>query len=418
MLNKTAQHLTWLNALVFVVVLIVFSIVVYASFVESIDRDKREHLQKLVDAIDASIGEPEQEEPDDQVPDMVEDEDHSAHAKPLQETIQWYDASQHLIAQKGLLKITKPISTSTLFVIQSSPHALLLTHKVERHSDVIGYLRVGCSLLEADLAKQNLLIGLACGITVSIFVSGGAILWLVRQALKPVERTMTQLSDFTTDASHELQSPVAVIKTNGEVALKYSDGMRESDRQKFLNMLHAANQISNTIDALLTLAELDLPSNERESLNVCGLCHEILDELADQITAKELKTQVIFESPDISIRARKEDIKTALLNIVKNAIAYSSTGGAITLRASKLPRAARLEIDDTGIGISNEDLPRIFDRFWRADKARTYRSGGNGLGLAITKKIVERYGGAISVKSALGEGTKVVLQFPTDYNAT
>jgi signal transduction histidine kinase len=98
-------------------------------------------------------------------------------------------------------------------------------------------------------------------------------------------------------------------------------------------------------------------------------------------------------------------------NVIKNAIAYSTQGASVFVHASRLGNKVQFEIRDTGIGISEEELPKIFDRFWRSDKARSYTSGGNGLGLAIAKSIADRYQGTTTVKSKLGKGTSVYIAF-------
>lgn len=415
MLKRATRHLLIVNSLVFILVLSVFSFAVYLSVTHNTDNEKRQRLQALSDAVISSIEPPDKDEPDDVVPDAVQ-----SHGSKDDETIgltmQWFGANQRLLAMKGKLGIVLPFDKTATFQTQKSHHALLLTRPVERDGHLIGYLRVGMSLSDADNYKRNLLVGLGIGTTLALIISGIAVLWLVRQALKPVEISIQKLTDFTGDASHELKSPIMAIKTNGAVALKYSDGMRDTDREKITAMLNAANQMSRTIADLLSLAESEheLPDRALAPLNVQDLLNELAEDLGDLAADKDITIHYGVDDPSLSIKARKADIKLVLINVTKNAIAYSNRGETISVRGSRAGNRTQFEITDTGIGISEEDLPKIFDRFWRSDKARSYTSGGNGLGLAIVKSIVDRYKGMTTVKSKLGAGTTFTIAVPAE----
>ncbi len=412
MLKTATRHLLLVNSAVFILVLSVFSLAVYFSVTQNIDSEKRQRLHVLSDALVSSIEAPDQDEPDEVVPDLMKP--HSLKDDTTAElTLQWFDPKERLLAKKGSLTITLPFDKTATFQTQELQHALLLTQSVERDGHLVGYLRVCMSLADADNYKRNLLVGLGIGTILALVISGIAVLWLVRQALKPVEVSIKKLTDFTGDASHELKSPIMAIKTNGAVALKYSDGMRDSDRVKITAMLDAANQMSRTIADLLSLAESEHELSEQalEPVNVQELLHEMAEDLSDLAASKEVKIHCLVDDPKLCLKARKSDIKLALLNIAKNAIAYSSRGETISVGGSRTGNRIQFEIRDTGIGISAEDLPKIFDRFWRSDKARSHTSGGNGLGLSITKSIVDRYKGLITVKSKLGEGTIFIVTF-------
>lgn len=369
-------------------------------------------MRVLSDALISSIEPPDEDELDDVIPDLMKSNG-SKNDQTGELTLQWFDAKQQQLAKKGLLTITLPFDRTAGFQTQQAQHALLLTRPVERDGHVIGYLRVCISLADSDNYKRNLLIGLGIGTTLALIVSGIAVIWLVRQALKPVEVSIQKLTEFTGDASHELKSPLMAIKTNGAVALKYSDGMSDVHRTNIEMMLDAANQMSRTIADLLSLAESEhaLPERVLPAVNVAQLLRELSEDLKEQAASKDIKVACIVDDSTLSLRVRKDDLQLILRNISKNAIAYSKTGASIWVYATRIGNKIQFEIRDTGIGISKEELPKIFDRFWRSDKARSYTSGGNGLGLAIVKSIVDRYHGVITVKSILGEGTSVVVTF-------
>jgi signal transduction histidine kinase len=401
-----------LNALVFVLVLGVFSIVVYASVTHNIDSEKRQRLQVLTHALVGSIESPHNE-PDEPIPDVVQS--HDANNQELSDiAIEWFDANQRLRAKKGLLAVTVPFDKSAEFQTQNVEHALLLTRAVERDGHLIGYLRVSMSLLDSDSYKRNLLVGLGIGTMLALGVSWIAAVWLVRQALKPVEINIRKLTEFTADASHELKNPIMAIKTNGAVALKYSDGMSDTHRKNIEMMLDAANQMSRTIADLLSLAESEheLPEQVLVPVNLAELIGEVSEDLKVLAASKAVEIKQMVDDPTLSLKARKSDLKLILGNVIRNSIAYSKSGASVLISAGQVGNRIQVEIRDTGIGISQEELPKIFDRFWRSDKARSYTSGGNGLGLAIVKSIVESYSGTATVKSKLGEGTSFIITFP------
>jgi len=401
------------NASVFVLVLIVFSVAVFWSVTHTIDNDKRERLRVLSDALISSIEPPDEAEPDDDIPDIVQMHNDFKEEQTAEVILQWFDDKGKLLAQKGLLDVTVPFDKSATFQKQNEKHALLLTRPVEREGHLLGYLRVGIALADADSYKRNLLIGLGTGTVLALIVSSIAIVWLVKKALEPVESSIQKLSEFTGDASHELKSPIMAIKTNAAVALKYSDGLSDKHRQNIEMMLDAANQMDRTVADLLSLAESEnaIPESSLVPINIASLFDELCEELKILATTKDIELECKTDDPSLSIKARKEDLRLILGNVCKNAIAYSSAGSTVFVHARRAGNKTQFTIRDTGIGISEEELPQIFDRFWRSDKARSYTSGGNGLGLAIVKSIVERYQGAIAVKSKLGTGTTVTITF-------
>ncbi len=409
MLKKAARRLMVVNASVFVLVLGVFSVAVFSAVTHNTDSEKRQRLRVLSDALISSI---EEDEPDDAIPDLMRS--HGWKDNQTGDlTLLWFDAKQKLLATKGLLTISVPFDKSATFETQKPQHVLILTRPVERDGQLIGYLRVCISLADADNYKCNLLIGLGIGTALALIVSGIAVVWLVRQALEPVEISIRKLTEFTGDASHELKSPIMAIKTNCAVALKYSDGLSDTHKKNIELILDAANQMNRTIADLLSLAESEheLPERVLGTVNVAELLSELSEDLEVLAASKDIKIECSVDDPTLSLKARKEDLKLILGNINKNAIAYSAAGASILVHASRVGNRIQFEIRDTGIGISEDELPKIFDRFWRSDKARSYTSGGNGLGLSIVKAIVDRYRGVITVKSKLGEGTSFIVTF-------
>ena len=412
MLKNTVRRLTALNVLVFVLVLAVSMVCNYVLFLHSMDRDEREDLEHLMTVLESSMESSADEV--GEIPDVVE-ADASATVRPVpEETIQWFDCNGKLLAERGALKVVLPLDVNAKFQVQKNVHALLLTHLVRRGTVNVGYFRVATPLARSDHKKKQFLKDQILATLLASLASGIAILWLIRQTLKPVALSMQQMAQFTADASHELQGPVMAIKTNGAVALKYSEGMRTSDREKIEMMVDAANQMASTLKALLRLADLEhRPRKEDfEQIMVDELVQDLIEELADAARAKSVAVRTESIDASLSFQAVETDARTALLNVLRNAIAYSNDEAEVLIRAKKTGKFVQFQIQDFGIGIEAQDLPHIFDRFWRSDVARSYRSGGQGLGLSIAKNIVDLYRGTITVESEPGIGSIFTIRFP------
>jgi heavy metal sensor kinase len=217
---------------------------------------------------------------------------------------------------------------------------------------------------------------------------------------------------FTADASHELRTPMTVIKGQIEVALQ-----RERDPQAYRQVLQAVNEevdrMIRLVGSLLTLARADagqIPITlEPVSLpDVVGAAIEQVQPLASR---RGVDLQLSSSRP-VTLRADEDLILQLLLNLLDNAIKYTAAGGQVTVGWDANGRDVELWVRDTGSGIAREHLTRLFERFYRVDKARSRAEGGSGLGLAISRWIAEAHGGSISVESALGRGSTFTVRLP------
>jgi heavy metal sensor kinase len=216
---------------------------------------------------------------------------------------------------------------------------------------------------------------------------------------------------FTADASHELRTPLATISAEIEWALS-RDRSLEEYRQCLATAQRAADRMRRVVEHLLTLARADSADVmlHRTTVGLGPLVNDavgIVKSLADQ-------KQVTIETDvhDTTVIADRDRLMDLLTNLFSNAIKYNRSGGHVQVAVWPEGSDACLRVKDTGTGISADDLPRVFDRFYRADKARTAHSGGAGLGLAIAKWIVEAHGGRIACQSTLGQGTEVLVHLP------
>ena len=218
---------------------------------------------------------------------------------------------------------------------------------------------------------------------------------------------------FLADVSHEMRTPVAGIRGVAEV-LRSGAAEDPSARDRFLSALEReADRLSSLLDNLLELERIDAGqlSLRLEPVHLRALAEEIAEELAHRTAQKKLTLTV--DVPDrMYVNADYVRIERVLLNLLDNAIKYSEEGGAVTISARQEGSRVRISVADTGIGIPEDDLPHVFDRFYRVDKARSRRMGGSGLGLAIVREIVEAHGGAVSAESKLGEGSVFSVELP------
>ena len=413
MIKKLHRHLLAVNCLVFVLVLGFFSCAVYWSVIHSTNSAEQQRLEALGTTLSASIESPEDDidNPPDLVPDVVQSHDGRVDRHDMI-SLQWFDANGKLMSSKGGSSLVAPFDRRNRFQTQQSPHALLLTQAIYRKGHLLGFLRVGLSLSNADNFNRDLERGLLFGTLLTLVTASVAVLWLVREALKPVQVSFERLSEFTADASHELKGPITAIKTNSSVILKYSSNLANDDREKMESIISAADQMNNTISDLLSLAanEHDIAPSLMAPVDVLQLVDEVKEELSPFALHKDVTIDSLV--PDsLVIVASKDDVKRVLLNLVKNAIQYSRAGENVSISASRVGNKIQFQIKDVGLGIREDDLPKIFDRFWRSDKARSH-TGGNGLGLSIVQSIVNRYKGHIAVQSKLDHGTIVTISLP------
>jgi signal transduction histidine kinase len=235
--------------------------------------------------------------------------------------------------------------------------------------------------------------------------------------LERMEQSFEALRRFTADASHELKTPLMVLRAGVERSL--TDPRTPSELVASLDeTLRQINQMSDLVTNLLTLARAD---EGRSSLvlrpgDLRGLVVEAGE--TAEILGEEQGVSVALDLPDVGVEVAMDAarVRQLLLNLVTNAVKYTPAGGTVLLRLQDQPDVATLTVQDSGIGIAPGDLEHVFERFWRADPARS-RTGdrpGTGLGLAICKWIAEAHGGAIQVQSRPGRGTIFTVTFPRE----
>ncbi|MBS1724688.1 MAG: GHKL domain-containing protein [Armatimonadetes bacterium] len=216
--------------------------------------------------------------------------------------------------------------------------------------------------------------------------------------------------DFVANVSHELRTPMATIRAMAETILDDSETTNDETKRYLTKVISEVDRLTRISNDLLTLSVAESKPTQRASVDLSDLCRSA----AHQTSPKAKRKKLGFTShldQDVIVEANPEQITQVLLNLLENAINYTSEG-SVELTCRSEGDTARVEVTDTGMGIPSEHLGRIFERFYRVDKARSRETGGTGLGLSIVKHIIESHGGQAGVESRLNEGSTFWFTLP------
>ncbi len=236
--------------------------------------------------------------------------------------------------------------------------------------------------------------------------------YLARRTLQPIEEAHDAQRRFTADASHELRTPIAAMRTEIEVALR-DPGLSPSAAKKLLSSnLEELAKLTNLSENLLQLARGETVAKVEATVNLAEVVRAATEQTSSLAKAKKIIVTNRSEA-NLLVRGDSETLTQALVVLLDNAIKYSSTGRRVTVRLKKVDRLATVTVQDQGIGIKSSEVPRLFERFYRTDQARHKPTvGGYGLGLAIAKQIIDAHHGQITAKSRLGHGSTFTLTLP------
>jgi signal transduction histidine kinase len=279
-----------------------------------------------------------------------------------------------------------------------------------------GYLQISRSMQQLDDYMMNLHLLILLGVPFAMVLIGGASWWLSGIAMRPLYRSYEQMQQLTANAAHELRTPIAAMKAMLEVAPTESP----IEQQHTLRSLQRQNdRLGQLAQDLLFLSRLDRPTKRhREIIGLNDLVQDLEEELAPLALAAKVKlSSQMAALPPLSIQGQTEQIYRLVSNLIINAIHYTPENGTIVIQLDRKQNQAVITIADNGIGIAANDLPHLFERFYRVNHDRSRQTGGVGLGLAIAQAIAKSHGGQIQVQSQLGQGSVFTVRLPLKFMA-
>ena len=421
MFQKTLRKLTMLNSMVFLLIFIVFGGILYGYVARQLFEDIDESMGKKAEAFRIVNGRPRL----GGTPFVLFDSRILIFLRDIEGNI----INVYPFPIEG-------ITPQFLSFIEESGADTWQTRKMEEH--VYRILHVPYSYSENVLVKELVEIKIQEIIAISIVDSEVAMLrrfmfiiligqiigmtaiilagyYLARRALVPIREAWEKQQQFVADASHELRTPLAVIKSNAELLLRHPEHTIELEAIRITNVIRETIRMSKLVSTLFTLARADANQIEIQvvPVNLNKVICNVIEQFEPLAQMKDLELKV--ECSDvISLMADKERLHQLFVILLDNAIKYTLDSGCIRVICHRQNKLVLIEVVDTGVGIPPEDLPHIFNRFFRGDKVRSRETGGAGLGLAIAQWIVEKHRGKIWVESKAGIGTQVYITIPIE----
>jgi len=419
MFKKTRRRLTLLNSVIFLLIFIAFGVLLYGYIARQLFDDIDQDMAHKVNSFRISTARP------------------GSGMVPLfffepRILILLRDTEQNIINLypfqiESIMEITTfldKVQPDTLQTREIADHVYRIQSAPYQYSDNIVTRPDGTrhiiqeilaiSIVDSEVAilrkfMHIILIGQLVGMML-IIPSG---YYLARRALVPIRAAWEKQQQFVADASHELRTPLTVIKSNAELLLRHPEHTVEEETIRITNVVRETIRMSKLVSTLFTLARAD--TNQIELQTAPLILSEVIIRVVEQFQPlaemKNIMLQVDLQD-EIELVADRERLHQLFIILLDNGIKYTAAQGCINLVCSKQSNMAVITLMDTGCGIGPEDLPRIFNRFFRGDKVRSREAGGAGLGLAIAHWIVEQHGGEIRATSEIGIGTQIHITLP------
>jgi signal transduction histidine kinase len=424
--QNVGRRLAILNALVVVLIIVVVGLVTFFALRQSLDREMDRTMQQTATPAVDSWSKRLPKTPNAPVKEHHDDDHRDDAIVQSGDTIlfvvnrdgQVVDNPRSVLYDglpdtSGVNQALKGTTDTRSVTIGDLGAIRVMTLPVTHDGQVIGAVQVVRSLAEhdAELSLVRWMTVLGAGLGVIIAVPAG--LFLSRRAMRPINTAFEHQRMFVADASHELRTPLTLIRANAELAQMDPTATIGAVMPELHGILDEVDRTDRLVDDLLMLARadagrLELLRGPQDLARVVAAAVESMQPLA---ATQDVRLAFSPAGACLAL-ADGERLKQVVRILVDNALKHTPPGGTVDVGISCAGNEATVTVRDTGSGISAEDLPRVFDRFCRVDKARSRAMGGTGLGLAIAKAIVEAHGGRIAITSREGEGTLVTLVVP------
>jgi signal transduction histidine kinase len=334
-----------------------------------------------------------------------------------------FDLSENLVAVAGIQPELPQVSNrqkwETLTDSQGTRYLSISFLLHTQQGKNWGYLQVGRSLHDFDTYVTNVRWILLLGVPLVVLLVAGASWWLSGLAIHPIYQSYQQMQQFTADAAHELRTPLAAIQATAQSDLMLPNLSEDKAKDTLKSIVKQNKRLSYLVADLLILCRIDgeINSNtsnkKREKIALANLIIEVEEDLLALAMASEIElSSQIKASQPIEVIGDRQQLYRLITNLVTNAIQYTPVGGKVTIGLTEEHHQAVISVRDTGIGIAKNEQKRIFDRFYRVDKARSRSKGGSGLGLAIARAIALAHQGSIELQSEIGRGSNFIIKLP------
>lgn len=395
-----------LSALVYIIPTLFGFVFFYYSLTAALDHELRNMESALGHAVDFKSGVPRFRE----------------WARVLQTTparsmttIQLYDEREHLLEHYGPPGVIRLIRNTRDIEDGEQRMRVEMTPLTDPQGKVVGYLQFQIPTRDRDAAVKQFAIVMALIAPIVLIGLGVCSYFVSDKATVPIQQTIDLLRQFISDAGHELNTPLSIVNACAE-SLEHKLAKQGIEAKEITTIASSSERMQSIIDDLMLLAALETPlhsESQVDRIRVSELISESIDEFTIKFEQKNVELTSTVET-DAIVRGDEFRLRTMLNNLLENALRYTDAGGKVEVYATLNNNEIRIKISDTGIGIPAENLPFIFDRFYRVDKSRSRISGGSGLGLAIVKAIVEAHRGSIEVASSK-PGTMFTVTLPAEF---
>jgi two-component system, OmpR family, sensor histidine kinase CiaH len=418
MFRQTHIRLTVLNSLVFIILISILGSIIYFYTKNQLYKDVN---QSLLEAVNHFENQPQQQQQLQQNPGPgdIATGPRFMHRDPRILILVWDKKNNLLAAQnreselfKGNEKLIRPKKLDTLqdVDVEHFSFRYIATHVYTDFGQVTIQVIRNVNSEKELLNRLLLIIAIGCGIGVICAIASGY--FLAGRSLVPIKKAWKKQQQFVSDASHELRTPLAVIQAKTDLLFRAPSATIKDKIHDVSTISTESRRLSKLVANLLTLARSD--SDQIEMKKQAFRLDELLKEITqhyEEIVSYQGKSIHLDAPESVKFMADKERIHQLIIILLDNAMKYTNEGGKIWLCCQKTSSSIILRVKDNGIGIAEQDIPKIFDRFYQSDKART-EAEGMGLGLSIAKWIIEKHHGKTKVESILGKGTMIEIIFP------